>query len=111
MRNNIYRYVLFIIVILFPSAIKSQFSYYYQWGLLPDNIIDYFIGESSGERAFNHITVLSEYNRQRTLSEFSGTLMESQYVIDKLKEYGLSDVIRENKFLERNSRNPVGGKS
>jgi aminopeptidase YwaD len=35
---------------------------------------------------------LSEYNRQRKESEFSGTLMESQYVADKLKDYGLSGV-------------------
>jgi aminopeptidase YwaD len=92
MRNSIYRYIAVIIVLLFSAKGNSQFAWYYQWGLLPDNVIDYFIGESSGERAFNHIAELSEYNRQRTASEFSGTLMESQYVIDKLKEYGLSEV-------------------
>lgn len=80
------------IVLLYSASVNSQFAWYYQWGLLPDNIINYFIGESSGERAYNHIAELSEYNRQRKASEFSGTLMESQYVADKLKEYGLSDV-------------------
>lgn len=80
------------IVLLFSGTVNSQFAWYYQWGLLPDNVIDYFIGESSGERAYNHIIELSEYNRQRKASEFSGTLMESQYVVDKLKEYGLSEV-------------------
>ena len=81
-----------LILLLFTGTLDGQFSWYYQWGLLPDNVIDYFIGESSGERAFSHIVELSGYNRQRNEAEFSGTLMESQYVVDKLKEYGLSEI-------------------
>jgi aminopeptidase YwaD len=92
MRNSVYRYITVIIVLLFSGTVNCQFAWYYQWGLLPDNVMDYFIGESSGERAYNHIVELSEFNRQRKVSEFSGTLMESQYVVDRLKEYGLSDV-------------------
>ena len=92
MRNSFYRYIAVFIVLLFSGTVNSQLAWYYQWGLLPDNVIDYFIGESSGERAYNHIIELSEYNRQRKASEFSGTLMESQYVVNKLKEYGLSEV-------------------
>ncbi len=92
MRNSFCRYMAVFIVLFFSGTVNSQFAWYYQWGLLPDNVIDYFIGESSGERAYNHIIELSEYNRQRKASEFSGTLMESQYVVDKLKEYGLSEV-------------------
>jgi aminopeptidase YwaD len=92
MRTRIFRYLAFVTFILSFGVAKSQFAYYYQWGLLPDNVIDYFIGEASGEMAYNHIAELSDYNRNRTASEFSGNLMESQYVIDKLKEYGLSDV-------------------
>jgi aminopeptidase YwaD len=92
MRNGIFRY-LAVIIVLLPSARGwSQPAWYYQWGLLPDNVIDYFIGESSGEMAYNHIFKLSEYNRKRDASEYSGTLMESQYVVDRLKEYGLKDV-------------------
>jgi aminopeptidase YwaD len=92
MRSSIYRYLSVFIILFFPGTVNSQYAWYYQWGLLPDNIIDNFIGESSGERAFNHIVELSEYNRQRNAAEFSGTLMESQYIVDKLKEYGLSDI-------------------
>jgi aminopeptidase YwaD len=71
---------------------NSQTSWYHQWGILPDKTLNYFIGESSGERAFNSIAELSEYNRQRTSEEYSGTLFESQYVAGKLKEYGLSEI-------------------
>jgi len=82
--------ILFLIII--PSSLKGQAAWYYQWGLLPDNTIDYFITESSGERAYNHIIELSEYNRIRKPWEFSDTLMESKYVTDNLKKYGLSDI-------------------
>ena len=105
MRNRSYRYMAVFIVLFFSATVNSQFAWYYQWGLLPDNIVNYFIGESSGERTYNHIAELSEYNRQRKASEFSGTLMESQYVADKLKEYGLSDVNIERfgKFMFKKS--------
>jgi aminopeptidase YwaD len=92
MRIRIYRDLAFIIFLLLSATVKSQTAWYYQWGLLPDNIIDYFIGESSGERAYNHIIELSEYNRKRTASEFSDTLMESAYVVNKLKSYGVPDI-------------------
>jgi hypothetical protein len=92
MKNTFLRALAIVGVLFYYSAAYGQTAWYYQWGILADNIIDYFIGESSGERTYNHIAELSEYNRQRTLSEFQGTLMESQYVADKLNEYGLSDV-------------------
>jgi len=108
MRNNCLK-VLAVMVALFSfSAVHGQYAWYYQWGILPDNVIDYFIGESSGERAYNHIAELSEYNRKRDLSEFRGTLMESQYVVDKLKEYGLNDVKIERFEKENSWRGIVG---
>jgi aminopeptidase YwaD len=92
MRYSISRCVAFSIIFLFSKTVNCQNAWYYQWGLLPDNIVDYFIGEASGERAYNHIIELSEYNRQRNESEITGALFESQYVVGKLKEYGLSDI-------------------
>lgn len=72
--------------------LSAQTAWYYQWGLLPEKTIDYFIGECSGERTYNHIIELSEYNRQRDSEEFADILFESQYVTAKLKEYGLSEI-------------------
>jgi aminopeptidase YwaD len=92
MRIRIYRFLTVLIILFFTGKADGQFAWYYQWGLLPDNVIDYFIGEASGERAYNHIVELSEYNRLRSEAEISGTLMEAQYVVDKLKEYGLSEI-------------------
>ena len=93
MKNTCLRVLFVVIILSFCSISFGQTAWYYQWGILPENTIDYLIGESSGERAYNHIAELSGYNRQRTLSEFQGTLMESQYVVDKLNEYGLSDAL------------------
>jgi aminopeptidase YwaD len=92
MRIKTLRVASVLIAFFISFTLKSQVAWYYQWGLLPDNIIDCFIGESSGERAYNHIIELSEYNRQRRASEFSDTLMESKYIVDKLRIYGLSDI-------------------
>lgn len=108
MRNNCFRILTIIVAAFSFNAVSGQFAWYYQWGILPENIIDCIIGESSGERAYNHIAELSEYNRQRDLSEFRGTLMESQYVVDKLKEYGLDDVKVERFEKESIWRGVVG---
>jgi aminopeptidase YwaD len=101
-------FLVVLIILSFSGAANSQFAWYYQWGLLPDKVIDNFIGESSGERAFNHIVELSGYNRQRNAAEYSGTLMESQYVVDKLKEYGLSDISVE-RFGKESSWHGIAG--
>jgi aminopeptidase YwaD len=60
--------------------------------LLAGNIIDEIIGEASGERAMNHIYNLAAYNHDRLAAEYSGYFIETRYVYDKLKEYGLEGV-------------------
>jgi aminopeptidase YwaD len=75
-----------------PVDARCQTTWFYQWGLLPERTIDYLIGETSGEQAFNTIADLSDYNRKRNPEEFTGTLYESQYIVDKLKEFGLAGV-------------------
>ncbi|MBA4323317.1 MAG: hypothetical protein C0408_10925, partial [Odoribacter sp.] len=61
--------------------------------LLPGNIIDEMIGEASGERAMNHIIEMAAYIHDRPASEYSGYFFETQYVFDKLKEYGLEGAV------------------
>lgn len=61
--------------------------------LLPENIIDELIGEASGERAMNHIYEMAAYIHDRPASEYSGYFFETQYVLDKLKEYGLEGAV------------------
>lgn len=69
--------------------INAQFSPNYQWTLLQTTLMDEIIGEASGETAFNHIQEMGSYNRNRPTEEYATTLWEAQYVLNKLKEYGL----------------------
>lgn len=61
--------------------------------LLPGNIIDNLIGEASGERAMNHIIEMAGYIHDRPDSEYSGYFFETQYVLNKLQEYGLEGTV------------------
>ena len=97
-----------VFLALVPLNSTSQTAWYYRWGLLPDKSIDYLIGASSGEQAYNTVEDLSDYNRRRSDDEYSGTLHESQYVVDKLKDYGFKDVIIE-RFGKTTSWHPLKG--
>lgn len=57
--------------------------------LLPSRIVDELIGEASGEKAMNHIIEMAAYIHDRPASEYSGDFFETEYVLNKLKEYGL----------------------
>lgn len=57
--------------------------------LLPDKTIDEMIGEASGERAMNHIIEMAAYIHDRPAEEYSGYFFETQYVLNKLEEYGI----------------------
>ena len=89
MINKIRLHFVVAILICASTNLNSQTAWYYQWGLLPEKTIEYFIGESSGEQAYNSVIDLSEFNRQRTSEEYSGTLFEAEYVTGKLKDKGL----------------------
>jgi aminopeptidase YwaD len=61
--------------------------------LLPAWITDELIGEASGERAMNHIIEMAAYIHDRPDSEYSGYFFETQYILDRIKEYGLEGAI------------------
>ena len=61
--------------------------------LLPARITDELIGEASGERAMNHIIEMAAYIHDRPASEYSGYFFETQYILDRMKEYGLEGAI------------------
>jgi hypothetical protein len=61
--------------------------------LLPDKLTDEFIGEASGERAMNHIIEMAGYIHDRPATEYSGYFFETQYILDRMKEYGLEGAV------------------
>lgn len=102
------RTILLCAFILTSILTFSQWNYFSQYGLLPENILDEIIGESSGEQAFNHMLEMSAYNRARPLNEYATTLMESDYVIQKLKSYGIEGNIE--RFGKTKSWKGIKGK-
>lgn len=69
----------------------AQYTPFYQYTLLPENQMDEIIGEASGETALNHVIEMVGYQRNRPATEYgNATFRESNYVLEKLKEYGIS---------------------
>lgn len=75
--------------VLCAMGAGAQITPYYQWTLLNQKVMDEIIGEASGETAYNHIMEMGGYTRARTSRELTTTLFESQYIMDKLAEYGI----------------------
>ena len=61
--------------------------------LLPSTTVFELIGEASGERAMNHIIEMAAYIHDRPASEYSGQFFETDYVMSKLKEYGIEGAV------------------
>jgi hypothetical protein len=80
-----------IALFLVCAAGWAQMTTWFQWTYLPPKLMDEIIGEASGETAFNHVIEFGGYSRDRKPEEYAGTFMEAQYVLDRLKEYGIKD--------------------
>ncbi|MFA6484206.1 MAG: M28 family peptidase, partial [Bacteroidales bacterium] len=83
-----------IMAVMFAALTASsvaQFVPHYQWTLLDKKLMDLMIGEASGETALAHDIEMGGYTRDRLTREYQTVLWESQYIMDKLKEYGITD--------------------
>jgi aminopeptidase YwaD len=90
--------ILFLITlsVVFSLAATAQITPWLQWTLLSEEEIAEIVGESSGETAWNSISTMGGYNHNRPEAEYAGTFLETSYITNKLKEYGLAgvDVVR-----------------
>lgn len=78
------------ILVLMGTDALAQFTPHYQWTLLEKKLMDQIIGEASGETALAHDIEMAGYTRNRLSEEYNSILWESKYVLDKLKEYGIT---------------------
>ena len=78
-------------LVVIALAAAGQMTPWFQWSFLPPDKMDLIAGEASGETATGHIVALGAAPRDRKHDEYAGTFLESQYVFDRLKEYGLKD--------------------
>jgi hypothetical protein len=79
-------------VLLLSVSVEAQYTPWLYWTFLPKAQMDEIVGEASGETAWRTISVLNGFNRDRSAAEFKGTFFETQYVIDRLKRYGIEKV-------------------
>ncbi len=88
---------LFSVLFMIPgSFLMAQITPWFYWTLLPEEQMDYIVGEASGEEAWHTIVETAGYVRNRPSNEYAGTFVESQYIYDRLKEYGLpgAEIVR-----------------
>lgn len=79
-----------IVWIVCSMVATAQLTPFYQYTLLPQNQMDEIIGETSGETALHHAIEMVGYQRNRPFEEYGkSTFRESEYVLNRLKEYGL----------------------
>lgn len=79
-------------LVLAAGSLQTQAQNYttpFRHLLLGENIYDYIVGESSGDRSYNTMLDIAPYERNRSHSEYTGHFFESDYVMGKLAEYGL----------------------
>lgn len=102
---------LFMLLIALSSMGNSfaQFTPFHQWTFLPSFIMDEIIGEASGEAAMNNMIEMTAYNHDRLEKEWSSTLLEAQFVLDRLKEYGLAEAKIERFKSSRKSWDGIKG--
>ncbi len=78
-------------LLAWSTGAMAQFVPQYQWTLLDKKLMDQVIGEASGETALAHDIEMGGYTRNRLSKEYQTVLWESQYVMDQLKEFGISE--------------------
>jgi hypothetical protein len=91
------RFFSVIVLVLLTSGFSlAQMTPWFYWTLLPEEQMDYIVGEASGEEAWHTIIETAAYVRNRRSDEYEGTFVESQYIYDQLKHYGLpgAEIVR-----------------
>jgi aminopeptidase YwaD len=88
--------ILAVAALLPPAPTQGQVTPWYQWTLLPAEVMDEIIGESSGETAWNSISAMGGFNRDRLAAEYEGTFFEAEYILDELIRHGLpgAEIVR-----------------
>jgi aminopeptidase YwaD len=92
MRTRTTWLVAVVVVVLAGVVGRAQMTPWLQWTLLPKAVMSEIVGEASGENAYHMIMETGGYDKDRTATEFSSVFHETQFYVDKAKEYGLAGV-------------------
>ncbi len=72
------------------GVVAAQYTPWLYWTFLPKDQIDEIVGEASGETALSTIIEINGYNRDRLSEEYAGPFQETQVILKRLKQYGVS---------------------
>lgn len=93
---NHYKHTLIFVLTWLASVASGQnYTTPFNHCLLNESYYDLLIGESSGDRAFYYIMDIAPYERDRKHADYQGLFMESKYVVDKLKGFGIQNATTE----------------
>lgn len=71
------------------QASAQNYTTPFMHSLLDERTYDLIVGESSGDRAYNYIMDIAPYERDRAHADYQGHFFESEYVVNKLKSFGI----------------------
>lgn len=87
---NIFRKGLTVAFALAAMQASAQnYTTPFMHSLLDEHTYDLIVGESSGDRAYNYIMDIAPYERDRAHADYQGHFFESDYVVNKLKSFGI----------------------
>ncbi len=72
------------------NMFSQNYTNIFYYNLMDDKTYDYIVGESSGDLSYYQILDLAGYEKNRTNEQYKTLLHESQYILDKMNEYGLA---------------------
>lgn len=81
------------LMVLACSLLRAQnYTSPFYWNLLDEKTYDFIVGESSGDLSYYHVLEMAPYEKNRTKEQYETNLHETQYIVERLKEYGLEGV-------------------
>ncbi|MFC1557931.1 DUF4910 domain-containing protein [candidate division KSB1 bacterium] len=78
--------LIFLSTLITSERVQAQLSPFFS-----DQVVNNIINEISGEKALHNVIMLAPYERNRQEKEYTGIFWESEYTLEKLKEYGFAD--------------------
>jgi hypothetical protein len=83
--------ILLAIILLVVAILPAQFGRTIQPTLVPHQVLLDIINEASGDLALQNEILIAGVNRNRKPEEYASGYFETAFLIDKLREYGITD--------------------
>jgi hypothetical protein len=84
-------FLLAIIILLVVAILPAQFGRTIQPTLVPHQVLLDIINEASGDLALQNEILIAGVNRNRKSEEYASGYFETAFLIEKLREYGITD--------------------